>query len=650
MYVPSKVIKNAAKLVEFLDQGRLRAGLIVREQGERIALLQADGREKLVHRDLILLHHAEKPNVEPATLAAAITELEHERAHLAGELDLKLLWEVVREQARGFSAAELAELFFGKRSAVTTSVVLEALLNDRLYFTRRHLEFVAESAERVERLRLQQERTRLKSESNRKLQALLRATLSNQAVDADETAPIIEQLRQYLENPATRSADLTTLLNQAAADLSPAEVAYEVLERLGQAPDRPRYVAVGGLPRGFSTEALAEAEATHAPVHSPADALFTVSIDDEETVEIDDALSCQTLPDGRLRVLTHIALVADWVPRGGPMDREAMERASTVYLPEATVRMLPDVISCDRASLIAGAPRSVLTTDVELAADGTLLRYRIYPATLTVSGRLTYHEADRLLANPDDRNESAALLQPLAAMALRLRDGRRRAGATLITRRETKIRVRDGHIELGVIDTSSPSRLMVAEYMVLANHLAARFASENHIPIIYRTQAPAGGDLLAQHPRLSLFPAFHSGIGLSCYAQLSSPIRRYADLVLQRQLMCALGGSTQPMYQSEDLLAVLANAESADTEAKELERRAKRYWALRFLEQLPPDRLLDASAFRDGATAELTDYAVRGTLRNAPNLPNQARIKVRIASLDPLRGWFAMEYAGPATA
>jgi exoribonuclease-2 len=333
------------------------------------------------------------------------------------------------------------------------------------------------------------------------------------------------------------------------------------------------------------------------------------------------------------------------------MDREAAARGATVYLPEATVRMLPDPISCAGASLIAGQERAVLTTDVALSADGSVVDYKIYPSSIAVSARLTYTQADALIAVcAAEPAVDAHSLKLLHQLALKLHERRRRSGAVLIRRPESKVRVRDDSIEINVIESDSPSRLMVAEYMILSNHLAAQFCAANSVPIIYRVQPGTGGDPAAQHPRLSLFPGLHAGIGLEFYAQLSSPIRRYADLVLQRQLMSFLVKSGQPLYQTDELLTVLANAEAADGEGKELERRSKRYWSLRYLERLGFDRLLPASVLREGGSAELLDYAVRGTLRGAPNLGNDAKILVRIASLDPLRGWLAMEYIGPAPA
>jgi exoribonuclease-2 len=193
----------------------------------------------------------------------------------------------------------------------------------------------------------------------------------------------------------------------------------------------------------------------------------------------------------------------------------------------------------------------------------------------------------------------------------------------------------------------SPSRQLVAELMVLSNYVAARWAADHRVPIIYRVQPLVGGDY-AQRPRLSLHPEFHAGVGLDYYAQASSPIRRYMDLVLQRQL---LAGLTQPptlAYQADELLTVLANAEASEAEGKELERRAKRYWTLLHLERTARGRPLEATAYRDGASAELDAYGVRGALRGAPNLASQSRIMVRIARVQPLHGWLGLDYLSPA--
>jgi len=646
----SSPIKYAGTIVEYLDQGRLKAALVIREQERHLAVIDSAGHERLIPRDLVLMRHPDR-RADREDVAEALADLERERAELAAELDLQLLWEVAQEQGRSFSAAELAELFFGRRSNAAASVMLEALLGDRTYFVRRHMDFVPRSPDQVERLRMQNDRIRARSDDYRKIQKHLRDVLNSAEMPpADEAAALIEELSRYLKNPFTRSRDMTQMLAQAAPDVDPAEAAFEILERLGARPRVPRFAFIAGLKDEFSDAVMKEAAETAPGPRAISDGGYAVTVDDDDTVEVDDALSCEALADGGMRVRVHISLVADFVIKGGAMDQEAASRATTVYLPETTIRMLPDPISCRAASLIAGEDRPVLTTDVRLSADGELVEASIYPARIPIKRRLDYDQVDRILESGTCTDEAAATISRLHAAATQLRQRRRTAGAVLVQRREAKVRVRGDDVEISVVDNASPGRTLVAEFMVLSNFVAARYAAANRISIIYRVQPQLGGDLASQRPRLSLHPEYHAGIGLDFYAQLSSPIRRYADLVLQRQLLGALKNrdNQTPIYTVDELLTVLAGAENAEASGRELERRAKRYWILRYLERHALDGPILAYVAREGQSAELADFAVRGTLHGAPTLPNQMPIMVQVSRVDPLRGWLAFDFAGPA--
>ena len=641
--------KLTGVIVEYLDGATLRAALVVRDSSDRLGVRDASGREHLVARQLVLLRHPGGP-VSADALRPALEKIEEERERLRTELDLDLLWDVVHEQERAFSAEELAELFFGQRSAAGTSVMLEALLRDRVHFVRRNLEFAPRDREQVERLRVQESRVKMRSEEGRRTRELIEGIVAGgPAPEGEEPARMAASLLRYLENPYTRNQNLTAILERAVPDVDPAEAAFEILERMGNAPAAPRYALIGGLRTEFGADVLAEAASATAPAARRAGAeVAAFTIDDEETVEIDDALGCERLAGGAIRVWIHIALVADFVRRAGAIDIEASARATTVYLPETTIRMLPDEISCGRASLIASEARPVLTTEVTIAPDGSIVASAIYPSTIRVAGRLTYAEVDRMLAGGADGSAGAgAAIAALNETALRLRERRRQSGAILFQRREPKVRVRGDEIDIEVIDANSPARTMVAELMILSNNAAARFAADNRVPLIYRVQ-PASDNALVK-ARLSLYPEFHAGLGLECYAQVSSPIRRYADLVLQRQIVAAAVGDA-PAYSSDEMLAVLANCENADVDAKNLERRARRFWTLRYLERQALDRTLEATAMRDGQTAELDDYVVRGAMHGAPSLQNQTRVMVRIARIDPLRGSLYLDYAGPLEA
>ncbi len=643
---PAGIDKSAGTIVEYLDDGRMRAALATREYGNQVIVADASGNERKISRELVLVRHTDRhPSREH--LRESLLQLSEERQRLSAEIDLNLLWEIVREHQRGYSAAALAEIFFGRSTPLEHAVMLDALLNDRLYFVRRHMEFVARDEAQVERLRTQYDKIRLRSESGKQSRRLLSGILSDGPLPSrEEVSSLIVDLTRYLENPFTRNREITGLLEAVAGEITPAEAAYEILLRLGARPPGPRFALIGGLRTSFSEEAERETSRLTPPARETAQPHWTVTVDDEETIEIDDAIACEALPDGGFRARVHIALVADFVVKGGAMDVEAASRGATIYLPETTIRMLPDPVSTNLASLQAGVERHVLTTEVRLSQSGELLDYRIYPEQILVNERLTYEKADQLLTCTEKGQDadSAELMRLSSNLVSVLRERRRMAGARLFQRREPKVSVIGDEIDIRIIDNASPGRELVAELMVLSNYVAARFAAERGVPMIFRVQPNAGDEAFAQRARLSIHPEFHSGIGLECYVQASSPIRRYVDLVLQRQLISILRDAASPAYNQEELLTILAAAEATEAESRELERRAKRYWTLTYLKRHALEQSLEATVMRDGASAELTAYAVRGVLHGAPNLPVNAQIEVMIGRVDPVHGHLSLNY------
>ena len=291
-------VKFTGTIIEYLDQGRLKAALVTREQERHLALIDSAGHERLVPRDLVLMRHPDR-HADRENVAEVLAELEHERAELAAELDLELLWQVAQEQSRSFSAVELADLFFGRKSNAAASVMLEALLNDRTYFVRRHMDFLPRTPDQVERLRIQNDRIRARSNDYRKIQKHLRDVLNGaEKPPADEAAALVEELSRYLKNPFTRSRDMTQMLTQAAPDVDPAEAAFEILERLGAPLRVPRFAFIAGLKDEFSDAVMKEASEAVPGPRAISDGGFAVTVDDEDTVEVDDALSCEALPDG----------------------------------------------------------------------------------------------------------------------------------------------------------------------------------------------------------------------------------------------------------------------------------------------------------------------------------------------------------------
>jgi exoribonuclease-2 len=190
--------------------------------------------------------------------------------------------------------------------------------------------------------------------------------------------------------------------------------------------------------------------------------------------------------------------------------------------------------------------------------------------------------------------------------------------------------------------------------MILANGLSADFASVNGLPVIYRTQEPReplsaedtpAVEALAferlrktfKRSRLSLTPGLHSGLGLTAYTQASSPIRRYADLVTQRQFTTLLQGGPVP-YGREELLRILAGAESAEQEIRSIEDRSTNYWLLEYLSRYKTNEQLQAIVLDMKGNIELRDFYLRGKVATTNKAQPGATVDVLIDSIDPARG------------
>jgi exoribonuclease-2 len=274
-----------------------------------------------------------------------------------------------------------------------------------------------------------------------------------------------------------------------------------------------------------------------------------------------------------------------------------------------------------------------------------------------VEERLDYDTADELLAH--GQGPTAEALRLLKDISERLALHRQARGAVSFRRPEWKIRVSPEAEEIAVklIVTDSPSRALVAEMMILTNHLLAQWAAENNVPIIYRTQAPPIEPLPENqdpadpvlfiklrrfiHPAtLSLFPAQHWGLGLESYTQITSPLRRYGDLVLQRQIGAALAKEPLP-YNQEDLLKVLATVEATEKEMKRVEAAVTSHWALEYVSRLKDKSGLQGKVIGEAAggyRVELELCGAQGILLDERPHQIGEQVLVKVKSVKPREG------------
>jgi exoribonuclease-2 len=409
------------------------------------------------------------------------------------------------------------------------------------------------------------------------------------------------------------------------------------------------------------------------------------SVDDELTSEIDDALSIEDGPGGSARVGVHIADPDFFVRPGSELDRIAESRAVTFYLPECRALMLPRPIAEGAAALQPGVARPALSFFATLGEGGEILDLEIVPSVIRSRTRVTYEQADDAVlgeaAEPGataggepqvirtgttqpsagaggESPYSAAEPQPLPAgvaaglrrlhdLALQLEASRVASGAHLIRAPEIDIVVEaDGTITLKRLEGDSPGRLLVSEMMILTGRLAARFCLDRGVPCIFRRQPPpeesvpavTGGPydpVAARRARrglrrseTGLAPGRHYALGLDAYAQATSPIRRYQDLAIHRQIKSVLRGGA-PCYDTEALQRVAATTDEAERAARLAERGTDEYWTLKYLERQLGQEIEGVVVYREPRRVEVELCETLYTVSITPRPDHELGLRVR---------------------
>ncbi len=635
------------RIIEFLDAEQLRVAYVRRQDHDKLHLIDPRGRNLSVSGDRVVIVHRPAAEGEFPAIARQISDKVSARQ---SEVDVELLWQSIGSTQREMEPAELAELFFAETSPEAASAVFRALSADNLFFKRKGSQFLARSAEQVSteltRRQRQREREEFREHASSIITQLLRRT---DAAIPEEAQPLVDRIQNWLRYQT--GDEVGALLEEIAGPAKARDAAYDILLRAGKIdPSLDRFLVMAGIDPEFSPQLIEVAKQLPAYVHQETrldyEDPLTFTIDDEDTREVDDALSVQE-KDGEIIVGVHIADVSAFVQKGDLLDAEAANRSSTIYLPAASVRMFPERLSTDLASLNAGAPRPAYTVEVRFDQQGNRLGYRIALTTVKVDKRLSYEGADNAL------NAGDTALEILHRIAKQLHETRAARGAITFRRPELKIRVNGNDIEIKKIDPNSPSRFIVSEMMILANGLSADFATVNALPVIYRTQEPREALAVEDKPavealaferlrktfkrsRLSLTPGLHSGLGLSAYTQASSPIRRYADLVTQRQFTARLTG-TPIAHGREELLRILAAAEAAEQEIRAIEDRSTNYWLLEFLSRHKKDQSMSAVVLDSKGNIELEDYYLRAKVTATTKTEPGDTVQVQIENIDPAK-------------
>jgi len=599
---------ESGSIVEYIDRQKIMCAVILEVKNTRLRLLTENNREVNLSANRLL--HKDKAHLDLAMgrdkMVDALKGVANKRKELLSQVDIKELWEVLNAEQVWIDLATMTEFCFpDSPGGDHESAVLRAFFDDKLYFKFKLDRFFPNSEEQIARLIFQRQeeerRKRIIDLGGDWLMSLMNSTAPPDEVSETDAGEFTEILKSYFlfGNESKDHTLAKAMIRKAGLDMStglfPLLVKLDVFDE-----DENIGLLRFDIPTVFSAEILNSADQLAASyqghsgdeVRKDLTALPLMTIDGQSTQDFDDALSIEKVGD-QFRLGIHIVDVGHFVHKGDIIDQEALARGSSIYMPDQKISLLPASLAEGLCSLKAGEIRPAISTMVNLNPSLDIIDYEILPSLINVKHQLTYYDVNQTA----DQNQEVLILREIAE---KFHQQRLDAGAVQITVPEINVWLAaDRAITVNRINRESPGRMLVAELMMMANWLMAKYLAQNKTPAVFRSQ-PAPRERLykgddgtlyqnwMQRRFLSRFvlgsnPEKHSGLGLEAYVTATSPIRRYFDLVAQRQIRAVLG-LEQP-YTSGEIDRIIQLLELPMGNVARTQWGRNRYWLLKYLEQ-----------------------------------------------------------------
>ena len=552
----------------------------------------------------------------------------------AADIDIDLLWEVCGEEE--FSAEAIAEEYYGHTPTKTElAATLIALYAAPMYFYKK--------AKGV-----------FKAAPEETLKQALAAIERKKQQDAQIDA-WAEALKRG-EMPSEIAADLKTILHapdkqsltykaftKAADELKIS--AYELAKKTGGITSIPQYLQDGFeikyFPKGTGFPDLPLPEMPDLP---KAD-VTAFSIDDESTTEVDDALSLTDLDNGMKRVGIHIAAPSLAIKPGDKMEKNIMERLSTVYFPGGKITMLPENWIA-AFSLDAGAYRPSISIYFDVDSEFNVGMPTCKIEAVNIAENLRIQTIEPHFNAETGLDEAGEMMfahhQDLIwfyQFAIALQKARGKYDPDRAPQYDYSIELdEEGNVSVVRRERGSPIDTLVSEMMILANSTWAQMLDENELPGLFRVQ-PAG------KVRMSTKSEPHIGMGVQHYGWFTSPLRRAADYINQKQLISLIDDTAEPLYQNSDaeLFAALRDFDTAYTAYADFQRQMEAYWSLVYLQQQGTSELTATILKEDLIRIEGLPLVTRATGIPFDALPKSQAL-FKITELDAEKQFIALNY------
>lgn len=333
--------------------------------------------------------------------------------------------------------------------------------------------------------------------------------------------------------------------------------------------------------------------------------LFCFSIDGKSTNDRDDIISFEkNIGEDTYSLGIHISNVASFIPYKSLIDIEASNRSSSIYSLNANISMLPQYFIEKFGSLDPFKLRKSLSVLIKIDADANILDSEIIVSKVENKLALKYEDVELILK--DKNHKLFSLFEQLYSVCSILNNKRITKEALILDKPNMEINLLDnGEIDVRVADQIAKSKLIVSELMILYNRILAEFCYDSELPVIYRTQEKIEIDDLDLQDLSSIVkryivykkmkpvafstnPSPHFFMGVDKYIQSTSPLRRYFDLMMQRQII-NYKFYNKIIYTADDLKLIIEKSVIKLKSISKFEREREKFWIVRYFDHILDD-------------------------------------------------------------
>ncbi|WP_459936198.1 ribonuclease catalytic domain-containing protein [Desulfonatronum parangueonense] len=664
--IKPQVPPGPGTIVEYLQDNQVHLAVVIEEQGGRVRLFTQRGREMALPAARLLPWHGPK-YPHPASRSEMEERLGRhleQRSELAGTIEVMDIWNLAQGEMSSAPLDWFAELIWDSPNHDQLSAIGRVLLDAKTHFKFQPPSFLIYPEQTVQARLAEQEAAREHQELVVAGQDFFSQLWKTGNTDACPPEPAAGRLKdlllQRISNPEDPSHDelwrnLTKKLPEHPQQaLILAQAWGLVPPHYNHLLDQAGYDWQNGWTQAHNQEIRTLSEAVRAQVGS-LEPLRLYSVDSERTQDIDDAFALERTADGGFRLTLAIACpTLEW-PWESDLDAAIAQRASSLYLPEGVCHMLPEELGIGLFSLRENEPRPALLLEFELDSEARVTSLQPRLGWVQVWANTHYELVEQDI---QEGREPFAAAHALAAM---LRDRRIRQGAVVFDQPDPQLMLIGEDADLQVLleskDPAPKAQLLVSEFMVLANAELARWACDNDLPLLFRTQNVAlppgtGGHYtrpedmyrmarMLANATLQTKPVLHASLGVQAYASVTSPLRRYVDFLNLGQVAAWIQGGSGRLSKA-DLDAGLPMWRSRLEAVGRVQRYRTRYWKLEYLRLQGPQKFWSAVLVDETATQAVFSLPVEQVMVRAPKrlLGDKCFIGgnylLRLGRIDPL--------------